>query len=231
METTFKTMEVRLKTMFDFNSLVDGFLEREHRPKGVGRYYPSEIGSCLRKTWYSYKFPKEIEPGLLRIFEMGNILHDFVVEVLKSEKTPDVELLESEFPVKKEMEGFTISGRVDNLLLLKQSGKNVLVEVKSTSNVDRVKGPQISHVRQLQFYMLATGVHNGALLYIDKRNLESKVFSVPFSETEADDVLERFKSLHSHLTGKKVPPAEAKGDKRIAWMCNYCEYSDKCEKD
>lgn len=216
--------------MFDFNSLVDRFLEREHRPKGIGRYYPSEIGSCLRKTWYSYKSPKEIEPGLLRIFEMGNVLHDFVVEVLKSEKTPDVELLESELPVKMEMDGFTISGRVDNLLLLKQSGKNVLVEVKSTSNVGKVKGPQIAHVRQLQFYMLVTGVHNGTMLYIDKRNLESKVFSVPFSETEADDVLKRFKTLHSSLTEERIPVAEAKGDERIAWMCNYCEYSDKCEK-
>jgi len=38
----------------------------------------------------------EVKPDLLRIFEMGNILHDFVVGVLKSEKTPEVGVLEWE---------------------------------------------------------------------------------------------------------------------------------------
>jgi hypothetical protein len=217
--------------MFDFNSMVDQHLKREHKPKGIGRYYPSEIGSCMRKTWYSYNFPKEVEPTLLRIFEMGNILHDFVVEVLSSEKTPEVELLHAELPVKMELEGFTVSGRVDNLLLIKRSGKQVLVEVKSTSNVDYVKGPQISHIRQLQFYMLATNVHSGALLYVDKRNLKSKVFDVLFSQEEADEVLERFKRLHSSLKKEKIPSAEAREDERIKWMCKFCEHKEKCDKD
>ena len=43
----------------NFNKLIDKYLVREYKPKEIGRYYPSEIGSCLRKVWYSYKNPKE----------------------------------------------------------------------------------------------------------------------------------------------------------------------------
>ena len=44
--------------MVDFNKLIDSHLARELSYKKLGRYYPSEIGGCMRKTWYSYKKPK-----------------------------------------------------------------------------------------------------------------------------------------------------------------------------
>jgi len=94
--------------MINFDEMIDNYLFRKFRPKGVGRYYPSEAGMCLRKVWYTYKYPKETEPELLKIFEMGNILHNFVVEVLKSEKNPDVELVKSELPVKIQMDDIIV---------------------------------------------------------------------------------------------------------------------------
>ena len=77
--------------MIDFNKMVERHLEREHKPKEIGRYYPSEIGSCIRKTWYSYKYPQQISLELMKIFEVGNIMHGFVVEVLKSEKNREIQ--------------------------------------------------------------------------------------------------------------------------------------------
>ena len=59
--------------MLDLNKLIDNHLEREYRPKSVGRYYPSEIGGCMRKTWFSYKNPKKTDVKLNRIFEAGKI--------------------------------------------------------------------------------------------------------------------------------------------------------------
>ena len=216
--------------MIDFNKLIDSFLFRKFRPKGIGKYYPSECGSCLRKVWYSYKYPKEVKPDLIRIFEMGNILHDFVVEVLKSEKTPEVELLKWEFPFKMKVEDFLISGRVDDLLLVKASGKTVLVEVKSCKFL--FKEPQKHHIMQLQLYMHATGVHNGILLYIEKGGLQSKVFTIKFDEKMINDILERFKKLHKSLVTDTTPLAEARINKNeIGWMCKFCEYRDRCFKD
>jgi CRISPR/Cas system-associated exonuclease Cas4 (RecB family) len=166
---------------------------------------------------------------LQRIFEMGNILHDFVVEVLKSEKNPNVELLKSEFPFRVKVADFIVSGRVDNLILLKRDGKSVLVEVKSTKDVKYVKKASKGHAMQLQLYMHFTGVHNGIILYIGKSDLQSKIFEVKYDPKEADKIISRFKALHKCLKTDKMPEPEAKQDEEMGWMCRYCEYSDRCK--
>jgi CRISPR/Cas system-associated exonuclease Cas4 (RecB family) len=217
--------------MFDFDRLVDNHIAREHHPKKVGRYYPSEIGGCLRKTFYSYKYPKEIDADLRKIFEAGNIIHGFVVEVLKSERNKDIELLKSEMPFSIDAGDFTISGRVDDLILIKQSGKEVLVEVKSTKDVAYVKGPATSHVTQLMFYMEATGVHNGVVLYVGRGDLKSKAFEVKFDAHKCAEIFDRFGFLHHHLKSDELPQDEAKRIEDMKWMCGYCEYKDKCKKN
>ncbi len=212
--------------MIDFNKLIDSFLFRKFRPKEIGRYYPSDAGKCLRKIWYSYKYPKEIDADVLKIFEMGNILHDFVVEVLQSEKTPSVELLKSEIPFKMKLDDFLISGRVDNLILIRADGKTYLVEVKSTKFL--FDKPQKHNIMQLQLYMHALGVHNGILLYVEKNALKTVIFDIPFDQKIVDNVLERFRRLHKDLNENVLPIAEAKIDDDIKWMCKYCEYSERC---
>ena len=215
----------------DFDSLIDRHLMREQRPKAVGRYYPSEIGKCIRNVWYTYNHPHEIKPELRRIFEMGNILHDFVIEVLRDTRNGDVQLLEAEMPFKLEFGGFLISGRIDDLLLLKCGEKKILVEVKSSKSLRYVRGPMEHHKTQLQFYMYATGVHDGVLLYVDKSTLQTRSFEVAFSLEQAKRILNKFRALHKHLTAATLPAPEAKKQADTKWMCGYCEYADKCAKD
>ncbi len=217
--------------MIDFDKMIDNHIAREHREKQLGRYYPSEIGSCIRKIWYSYKHPVEVKPDLAKIFEMGNIMHDFVVDVLKSDKNNEIELLKSEFPLKIQGNGFLVSGRVDDLVLVKESGKSLVVEVKSTKSVDYVKEADEKHLMQLQLYMHATGIHNGIVLYIDKTNLKSKIFQEEYSKEKADKIMERFGQLHELLVQALLPVAEAKKKEGMGWMCRYCEYAEKCEKN
>jgi len=217
--------------LFDFNEMVTRHIEKENRPKNIGKYYPSEIGNCMRKVWYSYKYPQQVQPELLKIFEVGNMLHGFVVEVLQSEKNREVQLLQSEFPLKITQPEFTISGRVDDLLLIKASGKTIVVEVKSTKSIEFVKEANESHVMQLQLYMHATGTHNGIILYIDKGNLQSKQFEIDYSREEIEKILRRFGQLHSLLKSSLLPLAEAKKSEEKQWQCRYCEYSEKCGRN
>jgi CRISPR-associated exonuclease Cas4 len=215
--------------MIDFDKLIDQYLHREKRPKSIGRYYPSEIGYCMRKVWFSYKYPMETEKDLIRIFHLGNILHDFIVSVLKSEKNPEVELLETELPFRMNIDDFIISGRIDDLVLVKEDNRKFLVEVKSTRSVDAITEPVHTHLVQLQLYMHAMGIHDGIILYVEKNNLHSKTFEVKFDEEIAKQAVQRFKTLHEHLKLNKVPEAEAKNNEKIKWMCKYCEYKDRCE--
>ena len=214
--------------MINFNQMIDNFLKRERRSKGIGKYYPSEAGICLRKVWYSYKFPQEIESNLLKIFEIGNMVHDFVVEVLKSEKNPHVELLKSEFPFKAKVDDFVISGRIDDLILLKTNGTKILVEVKSTGDIGYINEPAPHNVAQLQLYLHYLKVKDGILLYVDKKNLQSRVFNIKYDEKIANETINRFKKLHQHLVNNTLPDPEGRIFPEMNWMCRYCEYRDKC---
>lgn len=217
--------------MLDFNHLINLYLKRDFRKKEIGKYYPSEAGNCLRKLYYSYTIPKPTEDDLLKIFHVGNILHEFVLQVLKSEKTPEVKLLQSEVPVKILMEKFQISGRVDDLIMINASGQAFLVEAKSVAMLEMIKKPQPHHIMQLQFYMHASGVHNGMILYLDKRNLKSKVFDIPYDQGIADQAIARFAILHDHLTEKRIPEAEARKIREMQWMCKRCEFYEECYKE
>jgi CRISPR/Cas system-associated exonuclease Cas4 (RecB family) len=217
--------------MLDFDRLIEKHLEREHRPKTPGRYYPSEIGGCLRKVWYTYKCPVPTKIDMVKIFEVGNLMHDFIAEVMRSERNPEVELVDSELPFRIEVDGFTISGRIDDVLLVKESGKKMLVEVKSTKFVDYAKAASPSHAMQLQLYMHATGIHDGIVLYVEKSTLRTRAFPLAYDKAAADAAIGRFKQLHGLLAGNAIPEAEAKKSRDSAWQCKTCDYAERCAKE
>ena len=217
--------------MIDFNEVIERFLERDMQEKKIGKYYPSEIGRCLRNLYYSYKYPVKVKPKLLKIFELGNIMHDFIVKVLKSNKIPEVELLGYEIPIELKFDDFVISGRIDDVIILKTDNRKILIEVKTCKDVRTVLKPQNSHMIQLQFYMHVTGIKEGMLLYVDKTTLDTKSFKLEYDEHWSNLIVERFKKLHECLVKDELPIPEAKVIEELRWMCNFCEYREKCEKN
>ena len=214
--------------MVDFDKLIDTHLARATSKKSIGRYYPSEIGTCLRKTWYSYTKPKATDTKMLRIFEAGNKLHEFIEEVLESEKNPEVELLEKELPLRLEYKDFLISGRIDNLILVRIENKEFLVEVKSCKYLP--KEFRKEHESQLQFYMHALGIHDGILLYVQKDNLETVAFEIQYDKEKAQQILKRFEALNKALKENEIPEAEARHDEEKIWLCERCQWKEECWK-
>jgi len=219
-----------VSNMINFDEMIDNYLFRESKPKTIGRYYPSEIGSCLRKMWFSYKMPREVEPQLKRIFEAGNIVHGFVVDVLKSEKNPHIQLLKTEEPFQMKVDDFIVSGRIDDIILIKQNSETILVEAKSAKSLEYTREPSPGYVMQLQLYMHHTGIHKGIILYVEKNTLKSKVFNVNYDENVAKEAIERFKIIDKCLKEDKAPVAESKNKPGWGWMCGYCQYKDECDK-
>jgi CRISPR/Cas system-associated exonuclease Cas4 (RecB family) len=216
--------------MIDFEKLIDSHLQREFRPKEIGRYYPSEIGNCLRKIWFTYKQPKEIDKEKLKVFQVGLMLHDFIADVLRSDKTPEVRLVQSEFPFRLNFPEFTISGRVDDVLIVEEDKQKILVEVKSTKMLSMVKEPSPSHVTQLQMYMHALKIPNGMILYVEKPSLKTIQFPIKYDPDQIKQIVERFQRLHYSLKSDRIPDPEAKLSKGMEWMCKYCEYREECKK-
>jgi CRISPR/Cas system-associated exonuclease Cas4 (RecB family) len=157
------------------------------------------------------------------------MLHDFITEVIKSEKNQDVELLKSEMPLFLKQKDFVISGRIDNLILLKIDNRQVLVEVKSAKYLPEEPKPE--NIMQLQFYMYATKVWDGLLVYIQKDNLQTISFPIRCRKETAHRILQRFETLHNHLTNNTLPEPEAKFSRKKSWACNYCDWREECDKN
>ena len=217
--------------MINFDDMVDRFLESEVRIRTIGRYYPSEIGQCMRKVWYSFRNPKPLDKELKKIFEAGNRLHEFVADVFKSDKVEEVDLVEKEVPFELNIDDFTISGRIDNLIRVKIGNREALVEVKSTKDLRYMEEPSESHVMQLQLYLHARKITEGILLYLEKNTLKSKTFHIKYDQNMLNQVIERFKLLHQKLVKVQLPPPEARLDEDKRWMCRSCQYAEECFKD
>jgi CRISPR/Cas system-associated exonuclease Cas4 (RecB family) len=217
--------------MIDFDQLVDKYFKRELKVKLIGRYYPSEVGQCLRKSYYSFMLPKETDKDLAKIFEAGNILHEFVAKVFASEKNPDVDLVESETPFEIPIDDFIISGRIDNIILLKPEQKRIVVEVKSTKMLSMMEDAQESHKMQLQLYLHAKQIQHGMILYLEKNTLQSKTFYCEYDPEFYRQIIHRFRKLHNHLQTTSLPEPESRMKAEKTWMCRNCEYREECFKD
>ena len=78
---------------------------------------------------------------------------------------------------------FNISGRLD-VYGIKKDGSREIWEVKSRSPIywNHFKTPNDYHIAQLQMYLLAERLESGYLLYVNKNNLDIKIFEVKKDE-------------------------------------------------
>ena len=217
--------------MINFDEMVNKFLGSDIRIRSIGRYYPSEAGLCLRKVWYTFRNPKPVDKELLKVFEAGNRLHEFVAEVFQSNKVPEVDLVEKEVPFEIVVDDFVIAGRIDDLIRVKIGQTQALVEVKSTKDLRYVEEPQENHVMQLQLYMHARQLKDGILLYLEKNTLRSKTFHILFNQEIYHKIIERFRALHKSLIKGELPPPESRMQEDKQWMCRSCPYQEECFKD
>jgi len=217
--------------MINFDDMVDRFLESEIRIRTIGRYYPSEVGQCMRKTWYAFRNPKPADKEIKKVFEAGNRLHEFVADVFQSDKVEEVELVEKEVPFELNIDDFTISGRIDDLIRIKLGSKEALVEVKSTKDLRYMEEPSESHVMQLQLYLHARKMKEGIILYLEKNTLKSRSFHIFYDINVFNQVIDRFRELHKRLMNGQLPSPESRLDDDKRWMCRSCQYAEECFKD
>jgi len=215
--------------MIDFDKIINNYLKRASYPRTPGRYYPSESGSCMRKTWYGYNMPREMDIDLIKLFEAGNLIHAFFTEVIKSDKNPEIALLSAETPIFLSYNDFIISGRMDNVALVRIDSKVYILEVKSVSDIRYSEEAKKPHISQLQLYMHSTGIHDGIIVYIERDSLKTKSFHVSYDSEIVKEALERFGKLHSYLKNKQLPEPEARLNKKeLGWQCAKCQYHEEC---
>ena len=198
--------------------------ESEDHEWSPGRYYPSQIGYCLRRQFYSYLEGEEPTSEQLAIFATGRSIHEIVAESLRESGVIRVESVEKTVSVDINNE-VTLSGRVD-ILLAEVDGRKIIVEVKSTSKVP--SSPYEHHLMQIQVYLRALSLNEGVILYWDKRRGRLKAFSVTRDDDIFKRVAERALVLHESIKRGRPPPKEAFMEGRY-WECDSCYHRFKCK--
>jgi CRISPR/Cas system-associated exonuclease Cas4 (RecB family) len=60
------------------NKLIEDSLRKGNdKQREIGVYYPSELPFCLRRNFYLYNYRKDYKLSQLKVFEAGNLYHDW----------------------------------------------------------------------------------------------------------------------------------------------------------
>ncbi len=197
---------------------------RVPKPRPPGWFHAGESGMCPRALFYKFKAPKAHEPKTLRKFRVGTMIHEEVQRILGQSKKQWVEC-ERPVTVTDVETDMVVSGKADVFII--ENNKRTVVELKSVNTIKfvRDKGePNKHHVAQLTMYMRALRAE-GYLVYVDKTNLETQTFKVPYVENYFKHLMDKFRKVYEHLTLNTLPDT----DPIDSWECRWCQYKNECE--
>jgi CRISPR-associated protein Cas4 len=168
---------------------------------------------CLRKAYYQRI--RAVAPTPIEFLKiLGNDVHLKLQDVLREEG------YQIEVGVSIKINEFKLVGRID---ALKDDGEDPhIIEFKVVQEVPQE--PYESHVLQVQAYLLMTGLGEGYLIYLARKDGRVKVFKVRKDKKALKKVVERAYILYKALKEKTPPPPE-----RGPW-CNTCPFTLTCSK-
>ena len=190
------------------------------------RFYISDAGKCPRQVFYSFKnAPKKpIDPNFLRLFDLGNHVHQLIMRSLLNIKDIRVVAAEINIPPQE-----IISGRADAIL---GDGKEFYVlDIKSMNSraFSYLKEAKEDNVLQVRLYMYYFKIDKGILLYMNKDNLKLKEFIVDSDTKQVEKLLGELGALRKQIDNNVLP--DRLSDYKKNWRCKYCKYSKICSTD
>jgi len=230
--------------MIDIEKIIGDQLIKENeshnRERQVGEYYCTDLGNCIRKTWYKYQgieleeADREEEVRMLKVFERGNLLHEWITDRLRMHVDQIGGTLRDEVSIVMPdlREDFVIRGRIDNLITTDDGYE--IIEVKTTARIPSPRGrktmPMPHHVAQVMPYLMFSPSAKAGILYLEPNTLKTAFFEVKRDKFALQDLWRKANDLHQALLNNILPDAEAKLKKDEEWQCKYCEFSGLCDK-
>jgi CRISPR/Cas system-associated exonuclease Cas4 (RecB family) len=160
---------------------------------------------------------------------VGNLVHEHIQHLLKAREGIDFRsvLNEEGISVRDTLTELYITGRIDTLIT-PMSGEPYLLEFKSVSDLAFKKKLQIqlSHKYQTMLYLHSAGLKQGYIVYINKEDMQVKVFPLAYDAGMFDHIMCDARYLYRCLLDKQLPPKRPMFD----WECNLCIFSDICKQ-
>lgn len=195
----------------------------------------SGIGEeCDRKLWYSYKLGFTVDdPKLQRIFDVGHILEDYIVKLLR----------DAGLTVHTEMEngeqyGFTdemIAGHIDGVVTgIPEDSRPHLFEAKTAKDARwkefKKKGCKSDpkYWCQVHTYMYKMGLERCIWVCFNKNTQELYIEFIDLDISYAESKLIRAMTI---ADTKKVEDLERKYNSAVFFKCKWCDYNEQCWKE
>lgn len=191
----------------------------------------SELGiECDRQLWYTWHKPKQnSDPRVQMIFDMGHMLEEYVVKVLREAglKVWSEDDNGEQFGF---IDGF-IAGHCDGVVQgLAESTKPHLLEIKTMNNkrftLLEKKGVKVAERSiwvQTQVYAYKFELENALLVVINKDNCRMYYERIKLDATAADSALLRGEELIAQVD---EPKRKYKNSK--FFKCKFCDWADEC---
>ena len=205
--------------MKTFSDKIDEYVKNKaiesdkHHVKKNDQFNSSEAGYCPRKIYLDRVDPIKEPEATLRIFQMGNIIHEFIQkEVITGGVYEKDHIIHTGL-------GFCIKAKPDIII------DDQVIELKSTKSISYINTPNANHVKQVNLYLKALGLKFGKIIYISNSDLESKEFNIIYSEDLYNEVVSDFAyvfdCIKQNIPYLKVEPYPNP-------YCYTCKYYKKC---
>lgn len=206
------------------------------KEKPPGRFSPSDLLKCHRKTYYNHLNAAVESSDPDGIFYFGNRFEEELAEqfIEESVDTPGTYLQNSLWirtNIETEVGPVTLVGSTDPVIVDKNGEPILLTEIKTTSSIEYTSKPKEHHLAQTHAYMYGLTekydrqIHDVVFLYAERDTLEAKTFHSTFDwEFWTGRVVNWMKENTFYRVFGFLPPAEPQHD----WECKYCDYRDRC---
>jgi len=209
--------------------VLDAYYEAKNKPRN--RLGLSQIGkACHRSLWYAYQGyeAKPIDGKTLRLFELGNIIEDHIVQDLRA-CGYSIAGLQQEVSI--EHNGIKLFGHIDGLISeLIESTQIHLLEIKTANdksfNELKKKGYQAwkpEYKAQIHAYMVILKLKRCLVVVYNKNNSEIYTERINLDKDYITGLLiDVFNSIAS-----KIPPPRTCNNETI-FEAKFCNYKSIC---
>ena len=192
-------------------------------------FRPSGLHGCKRQNIFHYthapSHPSRQDNRMMRILDNGSAVHEWVQEEYLS-KHPEYWFVK-EPKVLAEVEGVTVRGSCDGILIRRSDGYRWGLEFKTINHegFQKLTGPQDKHVLQSSIYMALQKLHWITVVYWDKDKQNLREYNVPHSKELWERTKVRLREYKGFLDRDELPAYNSK-----ACDLTFCNFVDHCRK-
>jgi hypothetical protein len=217
--------------MINIQELINAKLAEanDDKEREIKHWHPSKLGQCLRGVYLErlgVKPDYNFDERMLRVFDVGHLFENWVVELIKDSKG-----YKFETQLRVEDKALDVAGYAD--LLIKKGREKTLYEIKSKHSRsfwymnNKGEGANQHHRMQLWLYLKLLGIKSGAILYLSKDDLSFLEYPILLDDKKLEKkVMEELGILNKCWKDKILPTIAKEG----SWEARYCRWHAQCER-